>query len=41
MSFINDIIVRIEKEKKYDEVIEEVVKKLAKNNIYVKLKKCK
>jgi len=40
-SFINDVIVGIEEEEEYDEVVEEVVKRLAKNDIYVKLKKCK
>ena len=37
--FINDIIIRMEKKKKYNEVVEKVVKKLADNNIYVKPKK--
>jgi len=40
-SFINDVIVGIEEEEEYDKVVEEVVKRLAKNDIYVKLKKCK
>ena len=40
-SFINDIIVGIEKEEGYDEIVEEVVKRLAKNNLYVKLEKYK
>jgi len=40
-SFINDVIVGIEEEEEYDEVVEEVVKRLAKNDIYVKLEKCK
>ena len=37
--FINDIIIRMEKKKKYNEVVEKVVKKLADNNLYVKPKK--
>ena len=37
---INDIIVGTEEEK-YNEVIEEVVKRLVKNNLYVKPEKCK
>ena len=40
-SFINNVIVGTEKEKKYDEVVEKVVKRLAENNLYVKLKRCK
>ena len=40
-SFINDVIVRTEEEERYDEVIEEVVKRLAENNLYIKSEKCK
>ena len=40
-SFINDIIVGIEEKEKYDEVVEEVVKRLVENYLYVKLEKCK
>ena len=40
-SFINDMIVGIKAEKEYDELVEEVVRRLAKNNLYVKLEKCK
>ena len=36
MSFIDDVIVEMEEEKGYDEVVEEVVKRLAENNLYVK-----
>ena len=38
-SFIDDIIVEIEKEERYDKVVENVVKKLMENNLYVKLKR--
>ena len=31
----------MEEEEEYDEVVEKVVKKLAKNDLYVKLEKCK
>jgi len=41
VSFINNIIVKIEKKEGYDEIVEEVVRRLAKNNLYVKLEKCK
>ena len=40
-SFINNIIVRIVEEERYDKVVEEVVKKLKKNHLYVKPEKCK
>ena len=39
--FINNILVGIEEEKKYNEVVEEIVKMLAENNLYIKLEKCK
>jgi len=35
------VIVRIEKEEGHDEVVKEVVKRLEKNNLYVKSEKCK
>ena len=41
MSFIDDVIIRTEGEKRHDELVEEVVKKLAENNLYVKLEKYK
>jgi len=40
-SFIDDIIVRIEEEERHDKVVKEVVKRLAENNLYIKLEKCK
>ena len=40
-SFIDDIIVEIEEEERYDKVIEKVVKKLVENDLYMKLEKCK
>ena len=40
-SLIDDIIVETEKEEGYDRIVEKVVKKLAKNDLYIKLKKCK
>jgi len=39
-SFINNVIIEMKKEG-HDKVVEEVVKKLTENNLYVKLKKCK
>ena len=35
------MIVGIEDEEEYDEIVEEVVKKLAKNNLYIKIEKYK
>ena len=40
-SFINDIIIGTEIEEGHDELVKEVVKRLAKNNLYVKPEKCK
>ena len=40
-SFIDNIIVGTEEEKKHNEVVEEVVKRLAENNLYIKPEKCK
>jgi len=39
-SFIDNVIVEIEKKKGHDEVVEEIVKRLAENDLYVKLEKC-
>ena len=38
-SFIDNVIVGTETEEEYDEVVKEVVKQLAENNLYVKLEK--
>ena len=40
-SFIDDLIVGTEEEERYDKIVEEVVKRLAENDLYVKLEKCK
>ena len=40
-SFIDDMIGGTEKKEEHDEIVEEVVKRLEKNNLYVKPKKCK
>ena len=37
--FINNIIIKIEKKKEYNEIIKEVVKRLADNNLYIKHKR--
>jgi len=41
VSFIDDIIVKTKEENKYDEIVEEIVKRLAENNLYVKPEKYK
>ena len=41
ISFIDNVIVGIEEEKGHDEVVEKIVKRLAENDLYVKLEKCK
>jgi len=41
VSFIDDIIIEIESEEGHNKLVEEVVKKLVENDLYVKLEKCK
>ena len=41
VSFINDIIIGIDNKEGYKELVEEVVKRLVENNLYVKPEKCK
>ena len=40
-SFIDNIMVGTESEKGHDELVEEILRRLEKNNIYVKLEKYK
>ena len=40
-SFIDDVIVGTEDEEEHDNIVAEVVKRLAENNLYVKPEKCK
>ena len=40
-SFINDVIIRTEIEEEHDKIVEEVVKRLAKNDLYIKPEKYK
>ena len=37
--FIDDVLVETETKKKYDKLIKEILKRLEKNNLYVKPKK--
>ena len=41
VSFIDDVIIGTEGKEGYDEIVEEVIKRLAKNDLYVELEKCK
>ena len=41
VSFIDNVIIEMKGEKEHDELVEEVVKRLAENNLYVKLEKYK
>ena len=41
VSFINDVIIGIEREKGHDKLVEEMVRRLAENDLYIKLEKCK
>jgi len=40
-AFIDDIIVGTESEEGYNELVEEVIKRLEENDLYMKLEKCK
>jgi len=40
-SFINDIMIGTESEKEHDELVEEILKRLEENDLYVKLEKYK
>jgi len=41
VSFIDNMIVRIEEEEEYNEVVEKVIERLTENDLYIKLEKCK
>ena len=40
-SFINDVIIGMKEEEGHDELVEEVVRRLVENDLYIKLEKCK
>jgi len=40
VAFIDNILVRIETEKKYNEIIEKILRKLEENDLYIKPEKC-
>jgi len=41
VSFINNVIVEMEEEERHDEVVEELIKILVENDLYMKPEKCK
>ena len=41
MVFINNMIIETETEKGHDEIVVEVIRRLEKNDLYIKLEKCK
>ena len=40
VAFVDDVLVGTETEEGHDEVMEEVLRRLEKNNLYIKLEKC-
>ena len=40
IAFVNNILVETETEEGYDKIVEEILKRLEKNNLYIKLEKC-
>jgi len=40
-SFIDDVIVETKEEEGHNKIVEKVVKRLVKNDLYMKLEKCK
>ena len=41
VAFIDDVIVGMEDEEKYNKLVAEIIKRLGENNLYMKLEKCK
>jgi len=39
-AFVNDMLVKTEIEKGHDKIVEEVLKRLEENNLYIKPEKC-
>jgi len=40
MAFVNDILVETETEEEHDEIVKEILRRLEKNDLYIKLEKC-
>ena len=39
-AFVNDVLIKTEIEEGHNKIVEEVLKKLVKNDLYIKLEKC-
>jgi len=39
-AFVNDVLVEMETEEGHDEIVEEILKRLEENNLYIKPEKC-
>jgi len=39
-AFVDDVLVGTETEKEHNKIVKEVLKRLEKNNLYIKLEKC-
>jgi len=40
VAFVDDILVGIETEERHDKIVEEILRRLEENNLYIKLEKC-
>jgi len=40
VAFVDDVLVGTETEEEYNEIVEEVLKRLKENNLYIKPEKC-
>ena len=40
VAFVDDVLVRTETEEVHDKIVEKILRRLEKNDLYVKLKKC-
>ena len=41
VSFIDNVIIEMEEKEDHNEIVEDIVKRLAENDLYMKLEKCK
>ena len=40
VAFVDDVLVGTETEKRYNEIVEEILKRLEENDLYIKSEKC-
>jgi len=40
IAFIDDVLIETNKKEKYDEIVEEVLRRMEENDLYIKLEKC-